>query len=291
MKTLSEDLALTLIEHSALPLNIQNDLDYIAKEKVSLRMKGELRLFKIEDKYLYVDPDLFKKSLLKSIYGNIIDRTNEDSFDTLLCLYFDWYYYAASIKPTESEITNYIGGMDYYAKNNSIENLWHVLNLAKQCIEDSFHPNFSSLLSFYSLIELLLLKDIDRRTNGNYIHQECGRKLPYFYNKINSLSCPAINSLDKNLSETDIFENMTFLRHKVIHGIFNEARKILDKLFPISSVNGEYMGNTEDAESSAFQDQMQNLNMLIRSELAQILREWMLSPSNLSSIKNNINFR
>lgn len=69
--------------------------------------------------------------------------------------------------------------MECYAEENSMENLWHILNLAKQCIEDSYYPNFSSLLSFYSLVELLVLKDIDvnQRPQGNTIVKECGREL------------------------------------------------------------------------------------------------------------------
>ena len=50
------------------------------------------------------------------------------------------------------------------------------------------------------------------------------------------------------------------------------------------------MGNTEDAESSAFQDQIQNLNGLISNELGQILIEWMKTPRQLSNMKININF-
>jgi len=289
MNVLSKDLALVLIEYSELPDNIQKDLDCIAENKSSRRLKGELRLLKVEKKYLYVFPDLFKQSILISIYGNRIDRTNEDSFDTLLCLYFNWYYIAFCTQPKESDLIKYIRGMECYTKKHSVENLWHILNLAKQCIEDSFQPNFSSLLSFYSIIELLVLKDIKHRSVGNFIADECGRKLPYFYKMFSCLKCPVITYIDKNLSEVEIFKKLTYLRHKVIHGIFHEARQILNELFPIST-NNQYMGNTEDAESSAFQDQMQNLNMLIRSELAQILHEWMLSPSGLSSVKNNINF-
>lgn len=180
--------------------------------------------------------------------------------------------------------------MECYTKSYSMENLWHILNLAKQCLEDSFQPNFTSLLSFYSIIELLVLKDINHRSKGNYIADECGRKLPYFYKNIPYLNCQAIISIDKILSESEIFKKLTFLRHKVIHGVFHEAVQILNELFPISSTSNQYMGNTEDAESSAFQDQMQNLNMLIRNELAQILHEWMRSPSDLLLVKNNINF-
>lgn len=91
MNVLSKDLALVLIEYNELPDNIQKNLDNIVKNESSVRLKGKLRLFKVEEKYLYVFPDLFKQSKLVSVYGNRIDRTNEDSFDTLLCLYFDWY--------------------------------------------------------------------------------------------------------------------------------------------------------------------------------------------------------
>ena len=290
MNVLSNDLALVLMEYNELPESIRKSLDYRVNDKSNIRLKGDLLLFKNNENYLYVYPDLFKKSKLTAIYGNKIDRTNEDSFDTLLCLYFNWFCKSFNVKPTEIDLEKYVGGMDVYTSANSVENLWHIINLAKQCIEDSFQPNFSSLLSFYSIIELLVLNDCDNRTNGNYITDQCGRKLPYFHKKLSYLSCPALISINKSLSEAELFIELTKLRHKVIHGIFHKARQILNVLFPISSVNGQYMGNTEDAESSAFQDQMQNLNMLIRSELAQILHEWMISPDQIAEIKNDINF-
>ncbi|MBM7615677.1 hypothetical protein [Alkaliphilus hydrothermalis] len=180
--------------------------------------------------------------------------------------------------------------MEFYAEKNSIENLWHILNLSKQCLEDSYHPNFSSLLSFYSLVELLVLKDINKRQSGQYIHQDCGRKLPYFYRNIDLFSFPQKVHLNKKISETHIFEKLTYLRHKVIHGVFKEATEALEEIFPISKSDGTNMGSTEDAESSAFQDQLQNLNALIRSELGEILCKWMESPEELSKIKQDISF-
>lgn len=290
MKVLSEKLSLVLIKHDELPITVQKAIGFIKKEKDFSRMKGILKLLEIGDKYLYVAPELFNSSLLVSIYGSRIDRTNEDSFDTLLHNFFTWMYYANRIDYTEELISEYVKGLECYAVDNSIENLWHVLNLSTQCFEDSIHPNFSSLLSFYSLVELLVLKDINRRTTGNYIHEECGRKLPYFYQRIGFYNFPSKVRLNSNLSEREIFENLTFLRHKVIHGAFNDARSILNNLFPISSFNSTYNGNTEDAESSEFQDQIQNLKELLIKELGQILVELMKAPRELLNIKNDINF-
>jgi len=291
MNVLSEKLALVLIEYNELPENIKKEIDSYNKEEWIRRMKGELRLFNIEMKYLYIHPSLFNNSLLTLIYGNRIDRTNEDSFDTLLYYYFGGFAIINGITITEDSMAKYISGMERYAEDNGVVNLWHIISLAKQCIKDSYEPTFGSLLSFYSLIQLLVLKDITRRSNGNFIHEECGRKLPYFYKKIELLNFPQKVFLNNDLSEKDIFEKMTLLRHKVIHGIFNEARNILGELFPIVSRDNVYMGSTEDAESSAFQDQIQNLNSLIRIELGQILHEWMISPQNLSGIKNDISFQ
>ena len=280
MDELSKQLSLVLAEYNELPENIQKNIDFYKKEKEVYRMKGNLRLFEIDKKYLYVTSDLFDKSLLKTVYGDRIDRTNEDSFDTLLYDYFTWFAYINS-KLTEKELTKYIKGMEIYAVSNSIETLWHLLQMAKQCIKDSFQPNFSSLLSFYSIIELLILKD----TKNKSIVDECGRKLPYFYKNNNISKFPEKYFLDQTLSEKEIFENLTKLRHKVIHGIFDEARCFLDTLFPNKSTN------TENAESSAFQDQIQNLNGLLRNELAQILREWMIDPQKIETIKNDLNFQ
>lgn len=287
MNELSKKLSLVLAEYNELPQNIQKCIDFYKGEKEVHRMKGDLRLFEIDGKYLYVTTDLFEKSLLRLIYGTRIDRTNEDSFDTLLYDYFTWFAMSIRSKFTEEEITKYIKGMEIYAETNSVENLWHLLHMAKQCIKDSYQPNFSSLLSFYSVIEVLVLKD----TRNKSIVKECGRKLPYFYKKIKLLNFPEKCFLNQNLSEKEIFENLTELRHKVIHGVFNEARNILGLLLPNTSGNNRYMGNTEDAESSDFQDQIQNLNGLLRNELVQILCEWMISPTKLASIKIDLNFQ
>lgn len=84
MNVLSEKLALVLIEYDELPQSVQKSIDYDREEKEYCRMKGVLKLFKIGEKYLYVYPTVFTKSLLTSIYGTRIDRINEDSFDTLM---------------------------------------------------------------------------------------------------------------------------------------------------------------------------------------------------------------
>ncbi len=294
MIVLSQKLALVLDEYNDLPGGVQKGIDFADKEKFFSEMKGVLKLLKVGDKYLYVDSKLFGNSLLVSIYGTRIDRTNEDSFDTLLHNFFIYVHSVNRINYTEEMITEYIKGLECYAVDNSVENLWHILNLAKQCIQDSYHSNFSSLLSFYSLIELLVLNDMepwDRRNVHVSIVKECSNKLPYFYKKISQLNFPEKIYLNKNFSESQIFENLTQLRHKVIHGIFDEARNILEDLFPITNSAGSYMGTTEDAESSAFQDQISNLNGLIRNTLGQILLEWMKDPKGISVIKNNIHFK
>lgn len=287
MDVLSKKLSLVLAEYSELPENIQKNIDYCKKEVY--RTKGEMYLFKTDQKYLYVKQDLFDKSLLTIIYGDRIDRVNEDSFDTLLHDYFTWYNTACrKSELTEEELIKFIKGMETYAIKNSIENLWHLLQMAKQCIKDSFEPNFSALLSFYSLIELLVLTDVDTKKRDITITEECGRKLSYFYKNgkvINVEKYQVQGVLNLTLSEYKVFEKLTKLRHKVIHGIFNEARDILDSLLPNKSTN------TENAESSAFQDQIQNLNTLLRIELTQILYEWMIDPRKLEEIKKNLHFQ
>ncbi|NFO11225.1 hypothetical protein FDB29_08960 [Clostridium botulinum] len=283
MNEISKKLALVLDRYDELPMDIKKNIDYYKENKEVPRLRGDLRVFEILGEYLYVDITLYENSLLKSIYGNRVYRTNEDSFTTLIHDYFTLFTMIMSCKPTKAEINEYIVGMDNYIDVNCIENLWHLLNLVNQCIKDSYNPNFSSLLSFYSIIELLVLND----TRNRSIVEECVSKLPEFYKEINILNFPAKNKLNSRLSEEEIFKKLTKLRHKVIHGIFVEARSILDSLFPNISENNRYSGNTEDAESSAFQDQIQNLNDLIRNELGQILKLWMKSPERLSSIKSS----
>ena len=81
MIVLSEQLAAVLIDYNELPKNIQQSIDFMEQNEDSSRMKGELKLFKVADQYLYIDPNRFSRSLLVSVYGTRIDRTNEDSFD------------------------------------------------------------------------------------------------------------------------------------------------------------------------------------------------------------------
>ena len=200
-------------------------------------------------------------------------------------------YIVDRVKYTKEMIATCVRGLERYAVANSFENLWHILNMAKQCIQDSYHPNFSSLLSFYSLVELLVLNESDRQKAKLRMGEECGNKLPYFYNRISQMNFPEKLFINKNLSEFEVFDILTVIRNKVIHGVFDEARNKLEELFPINSSAGLYMGTTEDAESSEFQDQISNMNGLIRNTLAQILVEMMRDPGQLSVIRNDVNFK
>ena len=165
-----------------------------------------------------------------------------------------------------------------------IEDTWHILNLAIQCLENSYNFNFSAVLTFYALIEILILTDKEKRGKGNFIREECSRKLPQFLKKDSITYLGLQPFINKDLSEKDIFDKLTHIRHKVIHGILKEARENLRELFPMRK--GEYGGATEDAESSVFQDQLRCLNCLIRLVLVNILMEWMHDPNNLLQIKN-----
>ena len=154
MKILSNRLALVLAEYSELPSSVQKVID--GNNKKDINMKGVLRLYKCGDKYLYVLPELFEKSELTSIYGNRIDRCNEDSFDTLLYHYFSWL----NLPMDETSLTTYVKGLETYTKSMCIEETWHILNLAIQCLENSYNSNFSAVLTFYALIEILKKKEI-----------------------------------------------------------------------------------------------------------------------------------
>ena len=252
MKILSNRLALVLAEYSELPSSVQKVID--GNNKKDINMKGVLRLYKCGDKYLYVLPELFEKSELTSIYGNRIDRCNEDSFDTLLYHYFSWL----NLPMDETSLTTYVKRLETYTKSMCIEETWHILNLAIQCLENSYNSNFSAVLTFYALIEILILTDKEKRDKGNFIREECSRKLPQFLKKDSITYLGLQPFINKDLSEKDIFDKLTHIRHKVIHGILKEAREILRELFPMRK--GKYGGATEDAESSVFQDQLRCLN-------------------------------
>jgi len=290
MKILSEKLAIALIDYDHLPAYLKRDIDYKKRERPLNRMRGDLALFSIDEKYLCVARDFFDNSMLKSIYGERIYRTNEDSFDTLLCLYFVKFFWTTHSTKSEEEIAKFIKGMEEYAINNSIENLWHILNLSNQCFYSSLESNFGSLLTFFSLIEILIISDVARRNPGNYLHDECGRKLPVYYSRVSAYNCPAITNLNNDLSDAEIFEKITILRHKVIHGALGDARTILDEILPMPD-GDEYKGNTEDAESSEFQDQIANLNNILRCVLCEILTDFMEDPNALARIKQDISYR
>lgn len=285
MRVLSKELALVLAKYNELPSNVQKSIDYDNNSNID--MKGNLHLFKCKEEYLYVLPELFEKSLLTAIYGRRIDRTNDDSFDTLLCYYFSLMNNFRCIDETTLSI--YVKGIENYTKNKGIEDTWHILNLAVQCLGDSYNTNFSALLTFYALVEILVLADVHHRGSGEYIHEECGRKLPQFLKKDDINYFPIRAFINNELLERKIFENLTTLRHKVIHGDFKKARDTLGVLFPVSDVG--YGGNTEDSESSSFQDQLRNLNGLIRVVLINILTEWMCDPNKLLDIKKNIYYK
>jgi len=65
-------------------------------------MKGMLKMLKVDNQYLYVLPEYFDNSMLVSVYGTKIDRTNEDSFDALLYDYFIWLESVNRVKYTET---------------------------------------------------------------------------------------------------------------------------------------------------------------------------------------------
>lgn len=220
MKVLSEKLSLVLIDYNELPDNIQKDINYIEKDKHFFRMKGMLKMLKIDSLYLYVSPEYFNKSLLVSVYGTRIDRTNEDSFDTLLCDYFSRLEMVNRVKYTEKSIEKYVKGLEIYALKNGFENLWHILNLTKQCIRDSYESNFSPLLSFYSLIEVLTLNDKKRYKANISIGEECGYKLPIFYKEINCLNFPEKYRVNIDMKDYEIFNNLITILTSMDHTHF-----------------------------------------------------------------------
>lgn len=84
----------------------------------------------------------------------------------------------------ETSLTTYVKGLETYTKSMCIEDTWHILNLAIQCLENSYNFNFSAVLTFYALIEILILTDKEKRGKGNFIREECSRKLPQFLKRI-----------------------------------------------------------------------------------------------------------
>ena len=223
---------------------------------------------------------LAEYSELPSSVQKVIDGNNKKDINMkgVLRLYKcgDKYLYVLPELFEKSELT--------YTKSMCIEETWHILNLAIQCLENSYNSNFSAVLTFYALIEILILTDKEKRDKGNFIREECSRKLPQFLKKDSITYLGLQPFINKDLSEKDIFDKLTHIRHKVIHGILKEAREILRELFPMRK--GKYGGATEDAESSVFQDQLRCLNCLIRLVLVNILMEWMHDPNNLLQIKN-----
>ena len=83
----SELLALSLYKFDELPKGRKKDVEYYEKNRTYyIPSKGDVHLYRtLDEDYLVVNKDLWSNSKIKEIYGNRVYRTNDDSFDTLLC--------------------------------------------------------------------------------------------------------------------------------------------------------------------------------------------------------------
>lgn len=93
---------------------------------------------------------------------------------------------------------------------------------------DVANGSSSAVLTFYAFNRNFDFDRIkEKRGKGNFIREECSRKLPQFLKKDSITYLGLQPFINKDLSEKDIFDKLTHIRHKVIHGILKEAREIL----------------------------------------------------------------
>lgn len=287
MMILSEKLALSLRSYDELEDSLKKDIAYYKEHRVTSHTKGDVVLFNLEDQYLCVDPNYYEGSLLKSVYGDYIDRTNENSFDTELYFFFtELKYYNREINI--DDIKTFVKGMEVFAKDNSFVTLWHLIIQSTLALKKSRDSNYTQLLMFYSIIEAILLTENYSKNQDRNLSAQSGRKLPVFLNNspydngIQGVLGSIFTNNLANIPLKDVFGTIAQMRNKVIHGNLKVANNKLNELFP----NPKSL--TEDAESSAFQDQLISLNKLIGRTLSNILLKWLENPNGFQDIKNDI---
>ncbi|WP_303969750.1 hypothetical protein [Sporosarcina ureae] len=261
MMLLSKKLALSLKEYQELDSSLKAELQYLKNNPDSFFRKGNVRLFQVEDQYLCIDTEHYDSSLLKDVYGDYIDRTNENSFDTELYFFFTYfksYYRNLNV----DNVMKFVEGMETYAQRHGFKSLWHLIIQSTMALRESYESSYSQLLLFFSIIETILLSKsrYDNNKKKYYVTDECASKLPFFLenNKIEKNNLTFMHSIDASLIKNKhSYKLIAQIRNKVIHGELEVANNLLETLFP------ESKSNTEDAESSSFQDQLRNLNMLV----------------------------
>lgn len=273
-KVISKHLALTIFDTT----NKHN------KEKLAFFKKYDDGFFEVS-KNIYVDIENshYKTSFLPNVYGDYISRTNEKSFASLfnefhktldymnkICSHKLEFLYSSTKQENVETLAKYLDN-NLKDKDDFI-NLWHVMQLVNTSLYTSHKPSFNFLLSFFSIMEIILIKDLKRTARKEYTN-----KLPFF--------------LKSSLIPVDLFvanpqeftSKLVDLRNKVIHGDIREAQKILELI-----INDDEC-SIEDVESSRFFQKIQILNSFLMKALGSILSHWIVCNSTIQVVKNDEN--
>ncbi|MDY8161889.1 hypothetical protein [Bacillus thuringiensis] len=224
--------------------------------------------------YVDVDQEYFRNSQLPKVYGNYVSRTNEKSFCDVLHKFlknFQMINHYNTLKSSTTDlyqIENLIKKMDAIVADKDFPYLWNIMSFLNTSVKTIHDKSFNLLLSFFSLMEVILIND-ERHTPKN----EYKNKLPFFMEDY--LVMLSLYKKDKHEFITQLVQ----LRHKVIHGEIVEAQKILDYMIQ------EEECITEDAENSTFFLKLTRLNLFLSNALGYLFFYWLEYYEEMKEIK------
>lgn len=278
---LSQKLALKLCEFECLEDTRKKDVKYNKENPYSLEMMGDRFYYCTSDNmYLVISTENYEGSLLPEIYGSRIYRTNDDSFDTILCKIFqklsiDREMLICKRPYSSKDIEGIIQGLDLILEywGNDIWKLYQLLLFIDDFLEPKYNHSLLKINKFFNIVELLIFNPSDSSNN----QQKAKQKFPSFISGYWLSGWPVYLKEDyKPISELRnkerISEKIAFIRNKVTHNEFEKVVNELNKIFDTQSL-------TEDAESNGVFDQIRLFNMILSEIIINIIESLIEDPN------------
>lgn len=278
---LSQKLSLKLCDFEALEDFRKKDIKYYKANPHELEKMGDRNYYSTSDNmYLVISIEDFDKSLLSEIYDSEIYRTNDDSFDTILCKIFqklsiDREMLICKRPYSSKDIEGIIQGLDLILEywGNDIWKLYQLLLFIDDFLEPKYNHSLLKINKFFNIVELLIFNPSDSSNN----QQKAKQKFPSFISGYWLSLWPVYLKEDYNpisdiSNKEKISEKIALIRNKVIHNQFGRVVNELNKIFDKQSL-------TENAESNGVFNQIRLFNMILSEIIINIIESLIEDPN------------
>lgn len=280
----SELLALSLYKFDELPKGRKKDVEYYEKNRTYyIPSRGDVHLYRtLDEDYLVVNKDLWSNSKIKEIYGNRVYRTNDDSFDTLLCSILTKLSLKNGFSTFSTDrllklITSFNLILEKWDYN--VWKFYHWLLFVDDFLDIKFDDSLLKTIKFFNVVELLIFNKSKNNT------ENCKDILPQFLlgakpEQLYIWPCFLLENYQPARDKSEeICEKIAIIRNKVTHNDFQKVFKALEGLLSQKSL-------TEDAESNGNFDQVRVYNMILDTIIVNIFEMLINSPQEVLNLSN-----